>query len=219
LLEQIVRTSAEEIRQEIAARIIGGALRPGAVLDETQLAAEFAVSRTPIREALRQLVASGLVEQRAHMPASVSKPDEDTLAGMFEVMGYLEALCAGLCAIVMTAQERRDLDIIHNDMGAIVRSADCAQYQRANVAFHSAIYSGSHNAYLAEITAKTRERVQPFRNAQFDNSGRLAKSHYEHGLIVDMILRGDQAGAEAQMRRHIAIVEFAYQQLAHACQD
>jgi DNA-binding GntR family transcriptional regulator len=219
LLEQVVRTSAEEIRQEIAARIIGGALRPGAVLDETQLAAEFAVSRTPIREALRQLVESGLVDQRPHMPAFVSKPDENTLAGMFEVMGYLEALCAGLCAIVMTAQERHELDTIHADMGAIVRSADCAQYQRANVVFHSAIYRGSHNAYLAEITTKTRERVQPFRNAQFDNSGRLAKSHHEHGLIVDMILQGDRAGAEAQMRRHIAIVEDAYQQLSNTLPD
>ena len=57
------RTSAEEIRRELAGRIIGGVLKPGTALDETLRAAEFAVSRTPVREALRLLAASGLIDQ------------------------------------------------------------------------------------------------------------------------------------------------------------
>lgn len=208
------RTSAEEIRRALAGRIIAGDLRPGTPLDETQLAAEFGVSRTPVREALRLLAASRLVDQRPHAKALVAQPDEAELAGMFEVMGYLEALCAGLCAVMMNATEREALDALHQEMAAIVHAGDAARYAEANDAFHTAIYDGSHNPYLSEITRSTRHRLQPFRRAQFGARGRLAQSHAEHGVIVEAILRGARAEAEAGMRRHISSVEDTYQRLS-----
>jgi DNA-binding GntR family transcriptional regulator len=210
------RTSAEEIRRGLADRIISGMLSPGTALDETQLAAEFAVSRTPVREALRLLASSGLVDQKPHAKALVAKPDEQELAGMFEVMGYLEALCAGLCAIAMTKAERDALDGLHVQMSALVRDGDAARYAEANDMFHTAIYDGAHNGYLAEITRSTRQRLQPFRRAQFGELGRLLKSHAEHGLIVEAILRGDRTEAERAMRSHISIVGDAVQRLGRA---
>jgi DNA-binding GntR family transcriptional regulator len=208
------RTSAEEIRQRLAARIVEGNLAPGTPLDESQLAEEFAVSRTPVREALRLLAASGLVDQRAHAKSLVAKPDEGELRGMFDVMAELEALCAGRAATAMDAREREALDALHVTMAGIVRDGDGLAYVEANEAFHSAIYEGAHNAYLCEITRATRARLQPFRRAQFGARGRLGKSHAEHGLIVDAILQGDRAAAEAAMRSHISIVESAYQHLS-----
>lgn len=206
------RTSAEEIRRMLASRIIGGELAPGEGLDETLLAAEFAVSRTPVREALRLLAASGLVDQKAHAKALVAKPDAEALAGMFEVMGYLEALCAGLSAVMMKAPEREALDALHVEMAGIVRAGDAARYAEANDAFHTSIYEGAHNGYLNEITRSTRQRLQPFRRAQFGALGRLSKSHAEHGAVVEAILQADRVAAEQAMRKHIAIVEDAYQQ-------
>ena len=207
------RTSGEEIRRVLASRIIAGELQPGTPLDETLLAAEFAVSRTPVRDALRLLAASGLVDQKPHARALVAKPAPDELAGMFEVMGYLEALCAGLCAVMMTAAERDALDAQHSEMAGIVRAGDATRYAEANDAFHTAIYEGAHNGYLCDITISTRQRLQPFRRAQFGAMGRLAQSHAEHGLIVEAILRGDRGEAEAAMRQHIAIVGDAYERL------
>ena len=207
------RTSAEEIRRGLAERIISGALPPGTALDETLLAAEFAVSRTPVREALRLLAASGLVDQKPHAKALVAKPDEEELAGMFEVMGYLEALSAGLSAVAMTGVERGALDALHTEMAALVRDGNAVAYAEANDAFHAAIYDGAHNAYLAEMTRSTRQRLQPFRRAQFGELGRLLKSHAEHGLIVEAILRGDREAAEEAMRSHISIVGDAVQRL------
>ena len=215
MLKRHPRTSAEDIRQQLAARIICGELAPGTPLDETGLASEFSVSRTPIREALRLLAASGLIDQKPHAKALVAKPDDATLAGMFEVMGYLEALCAGICAIAMTAAEREALDALHAGMAAIVREGDAIAYVDANEAIHSAIYDGAHNAYLGEVTRSTRQRLQPFRRAQFQALGRLSRSHAEHGVVVDLILQGDRDGAEAAMRKHIAIVEGAYGELSH----
>lgn len=211
----IKRTSAEGIRRGLAERIISGELSPGMPLDESQIAAEFAVSRTPVREALRLLAASGLVDQRPHAKALVAKPDDAELAGMFEVMAYLEALCAGLAALAMTHEERTALDTLHDAMSAIVRDGDATRYAEANDLFHTRVYDGAHNGYLSEITRSTRQRLQPFRRAQFGALGRLSKSHREHGLIVEAILRGDRAEAEAAMRSHIAIVGDEVQRLGH----
>jgi DNA-binding GntR family transcriptional regulator len=209
------RTSAEEIRRGLAERIISGDLAPGTALDESLIAAEFAVSRTPVREALRLLAASGLVDQRPHAKALVAKPDEAELAGMFEVMAYLEALCAGLAALAMTRDERKALDALHEEMAGTVREGDTIRYAEANDLFHTRIYDGAHNGYLSEITRSTRQRLQPFRRAQFGALGRLSKSHAEHGLIVEAILRGDRAEAEDTMRKHIAIVGGEVQRLGH----
>ena len=96
----------EELRLQLADEIVRGALAPGAPLDETEIARRFNVSRTPVREALRQLVASGLVESRAHRGAVVARPSIERLTGMFEAMAELEALCAGLAAARITPAER-----------------------------------------------------------------------------------------------------------------
>ncbi|MGE6738812.1 GntR family transcriptional regulator [Allorhizobium pseudoryzae] len=213
MLKKTPRTSTEDIRRQLADRIISSELAPGTVLDETQLAAEFTVSRTPVREALKQLAASGLVDQRPHARTVVAKPDENKLAGMFELMGHLEALCAGASALRMAAVERDQLDTLHGEMAAIVSAGDRQAYIQANERFHGAIYRGSHNPYLEEITLSTRQRLQPFRRAQFSTLGRLARSHAEHGLILEAILRGNQMEAERTMHAHITLVENAYHRL------
>src|SRR5690242_11267480 len=79
-------TRAEELRLQLADEIVRGVLAPGAGLDETDIARRFSVSRTPVREALRQLVASGLVEARAHRGAVVARPSIERLTEMFEAM-------------------------------------------------------------------------------------------------------------------------------------
>jgi DNA-binding GntR family transcriptional regulator len=203
-------TRAVEVRLQLAEEIVTGQLAPGASLDETDLARRFGVSRTPVREALRALAASGLVESRAHRGAVVAHPTPQRLVDMFETMAELEALCAGLAATNMTAAERRSLERLHEAMGAAMRAGEAARYRDFNETFHATIYQATHNAYLAEITTETRTRVQPFRRAQFGALGRIAKSHAEHEAVVAAILRGDRATAAAAMRAHIFIVRDAY---------
>ena len=208
------RTLAEELRFQLADEIVRGTLAPGAALDETELARRFQVSRTPVREALRQLAASGLIESRAHRGSVVARPDHEHLIGMFEAMAELEALCAGLAAARITPAERHSLAAAHEELRAMIQSGDPQRYHEINEAFHSTIYAGAHNTYLAEITLATRVRVQPFRRAQFRNLGRLAKSHHEHDLVVTAIMRGDRDGAMRAMRDHIITVRVEYEMYA-----
>jgi DNA-binding GntR family transcriptional regulator len=210
----IRRTRAEQLRLQLADEIVRGALQPGAALDELELARRFGVSRTPVREAIRQLAASGLVEARAHRGAVVARPSAEHLVGMFETMAELEGLCAGLAAERMTRVERHALAIAHEEMRFLIHIGDLQRFQDVNEAFHSAIYVGTRNAYLAEITLATRARVQPFRRAQFRNLGRLAKSCAEHEQVVIAIDRGDRERAANVMRAHIRTVRDEYETYA-----
>jgi len=205
------RTRAEELRLQLADEIVRGGFAPGTALDEINLARRFNVSRTPVREAIRMLTASGLVEARAHRAAVVARPSAQHLAGMFEVMAELEALCAGFAAERMTSIERRGLETIHEQLRCLIQGGGPQRYHEVNEGFHSAIYAGSHNSYLVEMTLATRARVQPFRRAQFRNLGRLTKSHAEHNRVVQAILRGESAMAAQAMRAHIITVREEYE--------
>ncbi len=207
-------TRAEELRLQLADEIVRGRLAPGAALDETDIARRFNVSRTPVREALRQLAASGLVEARAHRGAVVAQPSIERLGGMFEAMAELEALCSSLAAERMTPAERQRLEAIHEELRTLSHAGDPDRFHKVNERFHGAIYAGSQNGYIAEITLATRARVQPFRRAQFRNLGRLAKSHAEHDRVVVAILRGDRNGAAVAMRAHIERVHGEYARYA-----
>jgi DNA-binding GntR family transcriptional regulator len=114
-------TRSEELQARLADAIVSGRLAPGAPLDEVQIATEYSVSRTPVREALRQLSSSGLVEIRPHRGAVVAKPDHAQLNDMFAVMGELESLCAAQCAVRMNSASRQALDELHGAMASLVR--------------------------------------------------------------------------------------------------
>jgi len=101
------KTLAEELRLQLADEIVRGVLEPGVALDETELSRRFGVSRTPVREAIRLLAASGLIEARPHRGAVVARPDQERLLGMFEALKELEVLCSGLATERMTGARRR----------------------------------------------------------------------------------------------------------------
>jgi DNA-binding GntR family transcriptional regulator len=207
-------TRAEEVRARLADDIVDGKLSPGMPLDETEIAASYGVSRTPLREAIRDLAAMGLVETRPHRSAIVTRPSPEHLRQMFHVMAELEALCASLAAASMTLSERRNLEIIHEGLARILKENDPSHYHVLNEKFHAAIYAGSQNAYLVEITLATRRRLSPFRRAQFLTAGRLAKSYKEHDAILVAILQGNRELAAESMRRHILTVEDSYEEYA-----
>jgi len=212
-------TRTEEIRRTLADDIVQGRLSPGTALEEIELARIFGVSRTPVREAIRQLEAEGFARARPRRGAVVASIAPERLLEMFQVMGELEAVCARESALAMTQAERRGLEEIHRACAAAVRGGDLEAYYAANESFHDALYTGSHNGFLAETTLGVRRRVAPFRRAQFFSLGRLAKSYEEHERIVQAILRADGPAAETAARGHIIKVERTYQELPRKAVD
>jgi DNA-binding GntR family transcriptional regulator len=202
-------TRADMLRRQLADEIIRGQLRPGQRLDECELAARFGLSRTPVREALRQLSAIGLAELRPHRGVIVARPDVGHLADTFELMADLESLCTRYAAVRMSAAERRALEACHLSSGELVRRGDRERYATHNTAFHQLIYRGAHNTALEETTLSVRRRLAPYRRGQFAVLGRVALSFAEHDRVVSAIVRGEAATAAASMHAHVATVGVA----------
>jgi len=184
-------TLADTIVFALTDDIVGARLPPGEALDEATLGRRFGASRTPVREALRQLAASGLIQLRPHRAPIVAFIDEQRIVEMFDVMAELEALCVARASLSMSPDQRTALTRQHQSMGAAVRAGDVGSYRAGNVVFHSIIYDGANNAFLQELAQSTRKRLAPYRGAQFEAPSRLARSYAEHDAILLAILRGE----------------------------
>jgi DNA-binding GntR family transcriptional regulator len=197
---------AEQIQRDLADAIVRGAIPPGFRLDERELAERFAVSRTPVREALGGLCALGLAERRPRRGVLAALLSPERLNAMFAVMAELEAAAARFAAAAMTTAERRRLADSHDAAQVLVRVGDPDAYEAANRRFHEVLYDGAHNLYLREITLAVRNRLMPFRRAQFHLPDRLARSWAEHDQVVRAVMRGEAEAAARAMRAHVLTV-------------
>ena len=198
-------TITTRIQKSLTGKIISGELRPGHKLDEKTLATEFGVSRTPIREALRELGARGLIELVPHRGGIVAQISLDQLSDMLDAECEIEALCARLGSQRMTAVEKGALQECHREAQKLTRDRDETRYLEINQSFHDIICDGAHNTTLAAMARDLRARLAPFRQSQSEAQGRrLTLSHEEHTQIVDGILASDPNAAHEAMRRHIA---------------
>ena len=125
------------IREQLEQAILLGEFSSGSHLDESQLASRFKVSRTPIREALKQLVASGLLEHRPNKGVFVRTPSVQELLEMFEVMAELEALCVKLAARRTRGEDMQTLQKLADDCEQAMNSGDHDLYSRAIVIWSS----------------------------------------------------------------------------------
>jgi DNA-binding GntR family transcriptional regulator len=201
------------LADNVADAILSGEFAPGVRLDEQQLAQRFSVSRTPVREALRQLATTGLIEIKPRRGAFVTEVSPAQLEELFVAMGELEATCARLAAMSMTPTERRRLQVLHEKMGELAGEGAVREFTEANNTFHSLIYAGSHNSVIADMTGALRRRLQPFRRAQFQLEGRPPRSHEEHGAVVRAIVRGDADEAHKAMLSHVNLIEASFEEL------
>lgn len=202
-------TLANVLRRQIADEILEGQIQPGARLDEQGLATRFGVSRTPIREALRQLQAARLIDIRPHRGAIVIPVDEKYLEYLFETAAELEGLSARFAAVRMTIIERKRLADQHAMGKEAARNGDSEAYASANRLFHATIVEGMHNPVLAEAVDRCRIQTGPYRKAQFGRPGRMISSNQEHFKILEAISSQNPDGAYNAMRAHVSEVALA----------
>jgi DNA-binding GntR family transcriptional regulator len=194
-----------KLRDEIENGIITGVFKPGERLDEVQLATRFGVSRTPIREALMQLSAIGLVETRPRRGAVVVDPGPNRIYEMFEVMAELEGMAGALAARRHTEQDRTALLTSHERCERSARTDDTDSYYYDNETFHHTIYEAGHSGFLAEQCVALHRRLRPYRRLQLRVRNRVKVSVREHAGIVAAILAGEAEQARSRLRSHIAV--------------
>jgi DNA-binding GntR family transcriptional regulator len=200
-----MRNRSEALRDFIEEKIAIGELRPGQSLDETELAKQFGVSRTPVREALIQLASMGLVVTRPRRPTTVAEIPPQHLVEMFEVMAELEAMCGRLAARRMSKEEQKELLNAHQACLTARDAQDADDYYFRNERFHELIYMGSHNSFLVEQAKNLHRRLRPYRRLQLRVRDRLENSYSEHEGVVSAILSGDGEKAAQSLRDHVMV--------------
>ncbi|MEM5500204.1 GntR family transcriptional regulator [Ahrensia kielensis] len=192
---------ADAIEQEILTR----KLADGDRLDEHRLAERFDVSRTPIREALQLLQASGLVEHHPRRGVFVRQPGPIQLLEMFEVMAGLESMCGRLAASRISDAGIEELQKQNTICREAVATQDADMYFAANERFHHTIYAHCGNNFLELETLQLYRRLKPFRRQQLHLRGRLQQSLDEHEGIVEALSKGQTDKAASALLQHVAV--------------
>ena len=164
------------------------------------------VSRTPVREALRQLAATRLVELRPRLGAVVASPTAGEVLDLFELVAELEGVAARL------ASERADdvalagIEAVHHRCQTAALGKNAAAYYRINHDFHDAIHAASGNRALMQEIAALDRRLSPYRRFITFRAGRTETAVREHEQIVRALVKRDSGLAEAAMRDHVRIL-------------
>lgn len=196
-------SQADRIRHKIEDDILTFRLKPGERLDESKLAEQYGTSRTPVREALRQLSSNGLIEIRPHKGAIVSKLSIRDLIELFEVMAELEGACGRLAAKASLTSDINAIAKLHEISRTYVEANDLESYAKAGADFHTAIYYASHNTCLIKMAVGVRNRIAPHRRLQLEQVNRLATSFQEHEKILNAIREGQPDLADKLLQNHI----------------
>ncbi|MEU3598608.1 GntR family transcriptional regulator [Streptomyces sp. NPDC006798] len=191
-------TAAERAYAQMRSEILDGLLVPGAALLEVEQSERLGVSRTPVREALRRLVAEGLAEPTGRRGLVVTQVDERDVRSLFELRACLEAQAAQLAA------ERGDPEVFAGFAdafthwyelfgGPAVSGERVSEYFALIRSFDEATGAATENSFLVDTMENLRTHIARVRRMAGHSQGRLAASASEHALIARAVSRGDAA--------------------------
>lgn len=214
-------TQSNQLAQQLEEMIFSGQMRPGEKLEEAMLATRFGVSRTPVREAIQRLVATGMVEVRRRKGTIVTQLTMPRLIGMIEMMAEMDILAARLSARRASPEEREGIrDILERAAEAV---GDQQAYTRLNREFHWALYSATHNQYFEDVALRTWKVLQPYRNFRLDQPARRQDSLAEHRAIYEAIRTSDGDLAARHMASHVkvggVIADFVFSLPSHSIEQ
>ena len=192
LYEQV----AERLRQQIFAR----ALEPGSWVDELKLAADFGISRTPKREALKVLAVEGLVTMKPRRGAYVTEMSAADVAQVYQLLALLESDAAADVAAHANDAQRAALVLLHERLEKQVRQRDA--FFATNELFHMTLLEVAGNRWRTQIVADLRKVMKLNRHHSLLTRGRLADSLTEHRALMQCIAKRDAKAARRVMSAH-----------------
>ncbi|QPF75544.1 GntR family transcriptional regulator [Roseateles sp. DAIF2] len=187
----------------LRAMIFARELAPGALIDEKRLAEQWAISRTPLREALKVLVAEGLLELLPRQGCRVIEMRDEDAADLFPVMAMLEGRCAFEAATKAQPADILSLRQLHEQLELAAAAGDLDAYYRTNHQFHSLVQALAANRWLERVTSDLRKFLRLMRGRQLKSPGRLQASLAEHRRLMAALAAGDAAAAEREMQAHL----------------
>lgn len=203
-MTRINKTSlSEEVAHRIRRMIRKGVLKKGDRIIEKDLSEDLGVSRTPLREAMRSLTAEGLIEIRPRRGAYVAEPSIEQIQEMFEVMSFLEGLCARMATEKASDSQIRELEKLHYRLEHYHRAHQPTKYLEVNEKFHTLLQELVGNQALNEVINGLRKKILLYRYRQLFQPRRFEASMNEHRELIVAIKERRSADAERLMRTHL----------------
>ncbi|RBP39879.1 GntR family transcriptional regulator [Garciella nitratireducens] len=197
------RPLREIVFETLKEAILKGDIEPGTRMMEVQLAEQLGVSRTPVREAIRQLELEGLVVMIPRKGAYVAGLSTKDCMEVLEIRTSLEGLAAQLAAQRAKDHEIKQLFEISKKFSDYAQSKDVQGLIDEDETFHDVIYIASRNDRLIQLISSLREQVQRFRVAYISQFKRASDLVEEHQQILDAISKGDGIKARMLSEEHI----------------
>jgi len=194
----------EEVAERLRAQIFAHELAPGSWLDEQNLALQFGISRTPMREAIKVLASEGLVTMKMRRGAYVTEVDRRDLEQIFTILSLLEGQAAKETASKASEDQLTQLDNLHHRLEKAAADRDMEQFFEINSKFHELVQDIAGNRWMNNTIADLRKVLKLQRRDSLSRTGRLQNSLVEHRQILQAILKRDPIAAEAAMRKHLA---------------
>jgi DNA-binding GntR family transcriptional regulator len=209
--DQVHRQLKDAVYLKLRDDIVSGALPPGTLLREAELAARFGVSKTPLRDALVRLQKDGFIRIPPYRTAVVAGYSRSDLREIYELRELLEGACARQAALGISADELAELARVVRDSAACVDGGEVRPGEHDRLSdlldqFDRIMYAQSRNGRIDEIVGNIRSHILRLGRLTTGIPGRLAKSVPEHQAIFEAIVQGDGDAAERLMRRHIRSV-------------
>ncbi len=192
----------EQVAEKLRVRILNHSLGAGSWIDEQALSAEFGISRTPLREALKVLATEGLVTMKLRRGAYVTEVSERDLADVFHLLALLESDAAGVVAQTATAAQIAGLEALHLALEG--SAADRDRFFAANEAFHMALLELADNRWRVQMVVDLRKVMKLNRHHSLFKQGRLEASLAEHRALMAALKAHVAACARELMREHMA---------------
>lgn len=193
----------DEVATRLRTMLFERQLAPGEWIDEKALAANWQISRTPLREALKVLAAEGLVELVPQRGCRVVELSDDDADQLFPVMALLEGRCAHEATRNATPADLARLRRLHDELERHAAAADRDGYYRANHEFHTLVQRLARNRWLDRATGDLRQFLRLMRGRQLKLPGRIGDSINEHRVLIAAMLAGDAERAERSMHDHL----------------
>ena len=193
----------DHVAARLRAMIFDGNLPPGTWIDEKELAGQWQISRTPMREALKVLAAEGLVELVPHRGCRIVELTDEDAATLFPVMALLEGECAREAVQHLTPEVMVDLRAMHEKLESSAAAQDVDTYYRVNHEFHSLVQRLAGNRWLDRVTSDLRQFIRLMRGRQLALPGRINDSLQEHRELMAAFEDRNQKAAERTMRTHL----------------
>jgi DNA-binding GntR family transcriptional regulator len=184
--------------------IIRGELPDGAKIPEAALCQRFAVSRTPLREALKSLASEGLVTLRPNRGAVVAPLDPPLLAEVFEAKEAVERFIGLAASDRADDADMRALEALHADLRAAAAAQDAARYSDINASFHDRLAAAARNGQMRQIYAALMAQVRRARHAANHDPARVKASLAEHEGIMEALRVRARLDLSERLARHNA---------------